>query len=260
MSRRVRRVSVSPQPTRRTDAPIAPHDIDLLLLIREEEVYAVRIRDALVFNESKIERNPVPLAIVNQATREARRALYVRPTSVAERRDEIDSEVDAMNSVEGSQRSSRCGRSRTRQSRREYQDEKDLQSTDDDEEPIANSQKPLVLANTTPYINPPVDRRRTVEDSDTLYNEEAASARTSRAIFSYEDLVAAQAGEKAIVARALRPLANLWGIDTKLNKAAMLEKLISAYARRYPDEVLAHEARRSTPKKAAKQRRHGRRR
>lgn len=206
------------------------HEVDLLMLIREEEVYASRIKAALVFTESKIERLPAPLTQTAQAARDSRRALYARPTSAAEREDEEELELPPL-----PQRRIPCGGTRT-------------------------PQVELVSSPLQPFINPDISLRKTVDDNDTLFSAE--SEKQHRIEFTYADLVAAQEGRKQINARALRRLANLWDKNPKLNKEAMLMQLIGEYARRYPQEVLANEARRSTTRgrSGARPRRRARRR
>lgn len=209
----------------------SPRDVDLLVLIREEEVYAERIRDALVFNESKLDRPPALLAERSQQVREVRRNLYTRPTSIAERTDDQENELYSSGSEESDSSSQPCRKTPTG--------------------------SPLVLKGSAPYVNPPIDRRRTVDDNDALFS--AASISQGRIEFSYEDLVATRENRKMTTVRALRRLANLWNINPKLNKEEMLSQLITEYVRRYPDEVASYEARRSTTR-TGKIRRRGRRR
>lgn len=218
-------------------------DVNLLMLIREEELYAERIRDALVFSERKITRNPARLAAADEAERDKRRSLYVRPTSLAEREDEEEELIPSRAVAAASRKKGACAAPLQHQS-------------DDDSSSSFESS-----VDTEAFINPPVDTRRTVDDNDTLYS--AASANAARIEFTYEDLVAAQEGRKQIKARALRRLANLWDENPKLNKEEMLTRLISEYARRYPDEVIAHERRKATSTSATRGvriRRRGRRR
>jgi hypothetical protein len=204
-------------------------DVDLLMLIREEEAYALRIRDALVFSESKLERPPAPLAERSQEISEARRELYARPASMAELADETYLEPEDVE---------QC-RSKNRSARRKLSDED------------------LVLPAAEAYINPPINRRKTVDDNDALYSAE--SVRSGRVEFSYADLIATREGRKITTVRSLRRLANLWDINPKLNKDEMLSNLIIEYARRYEDEVAAYEARR-TGTRSGKIRRRARRR
>lgn len=187
-------------------------DVDLLMLIREEEVYCGRIREALVFSENKIQRTALPLMELDQTEREARRSLYTRPTSIAER---LEDEQETLDEVKAPRRS--CDRER------EFS---------------------LPKAAAAPFTNPDVDRRRTVDDNDALYSAE--SQIQNPAEFSYADLVAVHQGRKKISARALRRLANLWGINPKLRKEEMLNKLLAQCARRNPDEVEAVEKKRET--------------
>lgn len=203
-------------------------DVDLLLLIREEEVYAVRIKNALVFSESKISRAPAPLAKFEQSRRDKRRALYTRPTSIAER---LDAEEAILEPVRAKQRAaSPCSGDHL---------------TEDGRSSVTSS---------LPFINPDIDRRRTVDDNDAIFSQ--ASAGQVKIEFTYADLVAAQQGQKQINARALRRLANLWDENPKLNKEEMLSRLIGEYARRYPEEVHAHE-KRHTSRSAKKIKRRG---
>lgn len=207
-------------------------DVDLLMLIREEEAYALRIRDSLVFSESKLERPPAPLAARSQEISEARRQLYTRPASMAELAEEEDENYLKPEDVE------QC-RSKNRSARRKLADED------------------IILPGAEAYVNPPINRRKTVDDDDALYSAE--SVRTGRVEFSYADLIATREGRKITTVRALRRLANLWDINPKLNKDEMLSTLIIEYARRYEDEVAAYEARR-TGTRNGKIRRRARRR
>lgn len=199
-------------------------DVDLLLLIREEETYAQRIRDALVFSEKDMKRNPALLAERNQEEIDAKKALYIRPKSAAERADIEEEEI-----IEQQTASRRSSQRRCEQS----------------DEELGSS-----LASSIPYKNPPVDQRRTVVDADALYS----TGRGMQSLpFTYADLVASLEGRKQIKARALRVLANLWDKNPKLRKEDMLAVLIGEYARRYPDEVEAYEqqqARQTRSKKA----------
>lgn len=211
---RVRTVSSLSDHDGQSTTLLAPGtNVDLIRLIREEELYSTRIRDALVSNESKIVREPVMLASVVQQERDRRRVLYTKPTSIAEREEQqqvLDQEVS-------SSACRRRGRADTAIVTKEA-----YYSTDDSSE----------------FINPSIDKRRTVADNDALYSSQSQS----RIDFTYADLVAAQEGRKQIRSRALRPLANLWDINTKLVKEEMLAELISEYARRFEDEVAAYEA------------------
>ncbi len=190
------------------------------MLIREEEVYADRIRGALVFTEAKLERAPGPLLELDQSIRDARRQLYKRPESLAE----MEVELPTM-----------------RRSR--------LRSVKKIELPIPGP---------TAYSNPPVDTRRTVDDNDALFSQQSLT--DNRVMFTYEDLMATKEGRKMTTVRSLRRLANLWLINPKLNKAEMLSQLITQYARRYPEEVKAYESRRSVSRKRHVRRRGGGRR
>jgi hypothetical protein len=201
-------------------------DVDLLMLIREESVYAGRIREALVFSESKIQRLESPLVERDQAYRELQAQRYVRPESAAEKIEEEDAVVPRI-------------------ARKPCKTKVKIAIRDED------------VKGSLPYTNPAIDRRRTVEDNDAVFSESGTGQ--ARVEFTYDDLVATREGRKITTVRALRRLANLWGINPKLNKEEMLTQLIIEYARRYRDEVLAYEERRTTTR-SIKIRKRGRRR
>lgn len=183
----------------------ADKDVDMLLLIREEESFAGRIREALVFAEAKIERPPAPLTTV-VTTMES--SYYERPSSPTEG-EEISSPAE---SRRRSSYSRGCKKKRA----------------DSD----------LTVPGSPAYINPPIDKRRMVDDVDSMFSESSfASGQRVKIMFTYADLIAAREGRKTITVRALRPLANLWEKNPKLNKDVMLSEIISEYARRFPDEV-----------------------
>ncbi len=190
----------------------SPRDVDLLLLIREEEVYADRIRNSLVLTESRMHREPALLVIYDQEIREANRLRYERPVSEIEEEHRMPSSL---------QPPPTCRR-----------------------KPKKDRNSDVSVYNTVPYMNPPLDRRLTVEDEDALYSQ--ASVAKGRVMFTYEDLIATREKRKIITVRALRRLANLWLIDPKLNKEQMLNKLIEEYSRRYRDEVEAYNHRSTT--------------
>lgn len=194
---------------------LSGQDVDLLLLIREEAIYALRIRNALVFTETKIQRPLAPTVEVNQAELERRREMYIRPASVSERNESGD-EILA--------------RSRTRSHQRFS---------------CLTPRSLDVESESSPFMNPSINKRMTVEDSDALFSTTSGSG-DSRIGFTYADLVATREKKKITPVRALRRLANLWRINPKLNKDEMLAQLISHYSRRFPEEVLEYEARRST--------------
>lgn len=207
---------------------ISPRDVDLLLLIREEEVYAGRIKDALVFSESKIQRLVVPLMSREQMIRDLRREQYVRPTTVAEKIEEVEAPLQAV--------PRKPCRSKSKVVPRDVSTPLDDGSTKSSE----------------PYVNPDIDTRRTVDDEDALFSE-STTAR-GRVEFTYADLVDTLEGRKVTTVRSLRRLANLWRINPKLNKDEMLAQLIIQYARRYPDEVIAYDARRSSSRSRGRRR------
>lgn len=206
--------------------PTSAKDVDLLLLIREEEVYAGRIRDALIFTETKLQRIPAPVVEIDQAKREARRVQYIRPLSPAEK-EEIMSSEDELPMVQ----------------KRKCKKEPKIIG--------------LGIDSPVPYVNPN-DLRRTVDDEDALFSK--SSVAKGRVEFTYDDLVATKEGRKVTTVKALKRLANLWDKNAKLNKEQMLTELISEYARRYPDEVEAYEQRKSSRRKIKRFRRQPRRR
>lgn len=209
---------------------ISGKDVDLLLLIREEEVYAGRIREALIFSEVKLTRIPAPLIEIDQARRESRRSQYIRPLSPAEKEEEVLSSDDEQPQVQ------------KRKCKKETQRE------------LATSG--LSIDKTIPYINP--NLRRTVDDEDALFSKSSVSK--GRVEFTYDDLVATKEGRKITTVKALKRLANLWDISAKLNKEQMLTELIAEYARRFEDEVQAYEKRKSSKRKIKRFQRQPRRR
>lgn len=196
----------------------SPRDVDLLFLIREEAIYAERIKDALVFTESRMQRLVVPLVAREQMMRELKREQFVRPVSLADKEEEIDDMIQ--------EKPRKPCKSKSRIVPR------DVSVSSDGS-----------FKSSIPYVNPAIDTRRTVDDNDAIFSEAASKERVE---FTYADLADTREGRKITTVRALRRLANLWGINPKLNKPEMLEQLLAQYARRYPDEVEAYEKRRTT--------------
>lgn len=206
---------------------ITSRDVDLLLLIREEAVYAERIKDALVFSEKKIQRLVVPLMSHEQVAREMERQQYTRPTSEAERLEEVEVPLEET-------------RVRTCRSKSKIVP-RDMST------PLSDGS----TKSSMPYTNPSIDTRRTVDDNDALYSEASSKGRVE---FTYADLVDTLEGRKVTTVRSLRRLANLWRINPKLNKDEMLAQLIIQYARRYPDEVVAYDTRRTSSRSRRRRR------
>jgi hypothetical protein len=193
-------------------------DRDLLILIREEAIYADRIRGSLVFRETQIVRIPCPLEDTTK------RQVYVRPQSPVEIQEQ-ETEV-----ISSASRTKTCARRTS-----------PVGSVE-----VASSEG----EDTSPYHNPDIDKRRTVDDNDVLYG-----STSSKISLTYADLVNILAGRKKMNARALRPLANLWGINSKFRKEVMLKEIISEYARRYPKEVAEYEKRKQRTRSVRKQKR-----
>lgn len=200
----------------------AVRDVDLLMLIREEEVYASRIREALVFTEKRIERPQAVLLERDLELVRERRALYTRPMSIAQ---QMEDEAEILDQGQTPKRCRSIGRPKRA--------------------PLIGGEAELADAITvSTFINPPVMPRRTVQDNDALYSE-ATPEQRALVKFTYADLIAARENRSNATVRTLRKLANLWRRNPKLNREGMLTELIAEYARRYPEEVKAYEEKRS---------------
>lgn len=203
---------------------------DLVRLIREEEVYAKRIRDALVFNESSFTRPPVKTVAEDDADMASREALYSMPPS-----------AESVGGVSEVRIVSRGGREKKKKTAvavcKSAALKPDHDGSDDD------------------YTNPPIDTRRVVDESDSLYSSSGEDHKDERLKlpFTYAELVALQEGggggggikrkggkKKRIDARTLRRVANLWGLDSKLRKSEMIAAIMFEYARKFPQEVKAY--------------------
>lgn len=180
-----------------------PQAVDMLMLIKEEEISANRICEQLLYSEQELMRPPMLLSQYDRERTEKHKADYER-----------------ISPQESNRRTSPDLVSRRRSSSPKIILESINEETSAD-----------YSDSSTTFVNSPINMRRTVSSEDVVYTEDR------KPNITYLELLLASVGKKQILTRTLRTISNWWGKPVNLRKNEALKVITIEYARRYPQEA-----------------------